>query len=101
VDLELLARLARADCLGRAGDFDCSAMDWFLDRARALGVEHQPPAPLLLGRHVLSLGMTPGPRVGEILKQVYEKQLDGQVTTVDEAVDEARRVIGTPGSSTT
>ena len=101
VDLELLARLARADCLGRAGDFDCSAMDWFLDRARALGVEHQPPAPLLLGRHVLSLGMTPGPRVGEILKQVYEKQLDGQVTTVDEAVDEARRVLGAPGSSTT
>ena len=29
VDLELLARLARADCLGRTGGFDCSAMDWF------------------------------------------------------------------------
>jgi tRNA nucleotidyltransferase (CCA-adding enzyme) len=29
VDLELLARLARADCLGRTGTFDCSAMDWF------------------------------------------------------------------------
>ena len=90
VDLELLARLARADCLGRTGDFDCSAMDWFLERARALGVEHQPPAPLLLGRHLLELGLTPGPRVGEILKQVYEKQLDGQVTTVDEAIAEAR-----------
>ena len=57
VDLELLARLARADCLGRTGAFDCSAMDWFLERARALGVEHQPPAPLLLGRHVLELGV--------------------------------------------
>lgn len=90
VDLELLARLARADCLGRTGDFDCSAMDWFLERARALGVEHQPPAPLLLGRHLLELGLSPGPRIGEILKQVYEKQLDGQVTTVDEAIAEAR-----------
>ena len=64
VDLELLARLARADCLGRTGEFDCSAMDWFLERARALGVEHQPPAPLLLGRHVLELGMTPWPARG-------------------------------------
>jgi tRNA nucleotidyltransferase (CCA-adding enzyme) len=91
VDLELLARLARADCLGRTGDFDCSAMDWFLQRARALGVEHQPPAPLLLGRHLLELGLPPGPRVGEILKQVYERQLDGQVTTVDEAISEAKR----------
>jgi tRNA nucleotidyltransferase (CCA-adding enzyme) len=93
VDLELLARLARADCLGRTGGFDCSAMDWFLERARALGVEHQPPAPLLLGRHLLALGLTPGPRVGEILKQVYEKQLDGEVRTVEEALREARNVL--------
>jgi tRNA nucleotidyltransferase (CCA-adding enzyme) len=93
VDLELLARLARADCLGRTGDFDCSAMDWFLERARALGVEHQPPAPLLLGRHLLDLGMTPGPRVGEILKQVYEKQLDGEIGTVEEAIEAAKPLI--------
>ena len=95
VDLELLARLAKADCLGRSpGQFDCSAMDWFLDRARALGVEHRPPAPLLLGRHVLSLGLAPGPRVGDILKAVYEQQLDGAVTTLEEATVVARRLLG-------
>jgi len=98
VDLELLARVARADCLGRAGGFDCSAMDWFLTRARALGVEHQPPAPLLLGRHLLALGLTPGPRVGEILKLVYEKQLDGEIRTVDEGIEAARLILSTPGS---
>lgn len=91
VDLELLARFAKADCHGRSGTFDCSAMDWFLARARALGVEHQPPAPLLLGRHVLALGIRPGPTVGELLKAVYELQLDGQVTTLDEALDALRR----------
>ena len=91
VDLELLARLARADCLGRTGNFDCSAMDWFLDRAQALGVEHKAPAPLLMGRHLLELGMTPGPRMGQVLKAVYELQLDGAVTTLEEAVTEARR----------
>ena len=93
VDLELLARLARADCLGRTGTFDCSAMDWFLERARRLGVEHRAPAPFLLGRHVLELGLTPGPRVGEVLKQVYEKQLDGEITSVDEGVEEAKRIL--------
>jgi tRNA nucleotidyltransferase (CCA-adding enzyme) len=93
VDLELLARLARADCLGRTGSFDCSAMDWFLDRARALGVEHQPPPPLLLGRHLLELGLSPGPRVGEILKHVYEKQLDGLIATVEDGVEEARLIL--------
>jgi tRNA nucleotidyltransferase (CCA-adding enzyme) len=93
VDLELLARLARADCHGRTGHFDCSAMDWFLERARALGVEHQPPAPLLLGRHVVELGVPPGPRVGEVLKAVYEKQLDGEVKDLAEAMSAARSLI--------
>jgi tRNA nucleotidyltransferase (CCA-adding enzyme) len=94
VDLELLARLARADCLGRTGAFDCSAMDWFIERARRLGVEHRPPPSILLGRHVVALGVAPGPRVGAILKQVYERQLDGEITTLDEAIAEARRISG-------
>ena len=94
VDLELLARVAKADCLGREpGHFDCAAMDWFLKRARALGVEHRPPAPILLGRHVLALGLVPGPRVGEILKSVYEQQLDGTVTTLDEALAMAKTLL--------
>jgi tRNA nucleotidyltransferase (CCA-adding enzyme) len=91
VDLELLARVARADCMGRdPGVFNCEAMDWFLDRARRLGVEHRPPAPILLGRHLLELGMTPGPKVGEILKAVYEQQLDGTVSNLEEAIAAAR-----------
>ena len=94
VDLELLARLAKSDCEGRSpGRFDCSAMDWFLDRARGLGVEHRPPVPILLGRHVLALGLTPGPRVGEILKAVYEQQMDGTVTNLEEAIAAAKRLL--------
>ena len=94
VDLELLARLAKADCLGRSpGAFDCSAMDWFLDRARSLGVEHRPPAPILLGRHLLALGLGPSPRVGEILKAVYEQQLDGTIKTLEDAITAARHIL--------
>jgi tRNA nucleotidyltransferase (CCA-adding enzyme) len=95
VDLELLARLAKSDCEGRRpGTFDCSAMDWFLARAESLGVEHRPPPPVLLGRHLIPLGVQPGPRMGEILKAVYERQLDGTVTNLDEALGAARGIIG-------
>ena len=97
VDLELLARLAAADCRGRPGDFDCDAMDWFLGRARALGVEHEPPKPLLLGRHLLALGLQPGPRIGQIVKEVYELQLDGRVANEEEAIAAARRILGAWG----
>ena len=50
------------------GTFDCSGIDWFIERARALGVEHKPPAPILLGRHLIEMGVEPGPRMGEILQ---------------------------------
>jgi tRNA nucleotidyltransferase (CCA-adding enzyme) len=93
VDLKLLARLATSDCLGRTGTFDCSAMNWFLNRAQVLGVEHASPPPLLLGRHILQLGLAPGPRVGRILGQVYERQLDGDVHSLDQAIAAARSLI--------
>ena len=93
VNLELLARVARADCMGRGGGFDCSAMDWFRERARSLGVEHQPPAPILLGRHLIALGVKPGPEMGRLLKQIYERQLDGEITTVDEGIAAAKHLL--------
>jgi tRNA nucleotidyltransferase (CCA-adding enzyme) len=95
VDMELLARVAKADCCGRTGDFDCSAMDWFLERSRALGVEHKPPAPILMGRHLLELGVPPGPRMGEILRAVYELQLDGEVKDLEDAIAAAKPLIMT------
>jgi tRNA nucleotidyltransferase (CCA-adding enzyme) len=92
VDLELLARVAKSDCEGRGGGFDCSAMDQFLERARRLGVEHAPPEPLVKGRHLLALGVKPGPAVGEVLKQVYERQLDGSATDFESAMALAREI---------
>ena len=94
VDLELLARVAKSDCEGRKpGTFDCTAMDWFLERARAIGADKGPPKPILLGRHLLELGLKPGPRVGEILKAVYELQMDGSVTNLEEGIAAAKRLI--------
>lgn len=92
VDLELLARVAKADCEGRGGGFDCAAMDRFLERARALGVQHAPPEPLVKGRHLIELGVAPGPSLGELLRDVYERQLDGTVADFDAAFALARQI---------
>src|SRR5262245_4270028 len=92
VDLELLARVAKSDCEGRGGGFDCSAMDRFLERARALGVEHAAPAPLVKGRDLVELGVAPGPALGDVLRQVYERQLDGTVADFDAAFALAREI---------
>ena len=63
-------------------------------RARAaLDVAERPPEPLLRGRHVLALGVAPGPEVGRVVRAVYERQLDGAVTTLDEAIAEARKLL--------
>jgi len=97
---DLLYRVARADSLGRNADwvprdqwYDAVAQEWFINRVRALAVERLPPAPLLLGRHLLELGVQPGPGMGEITRAVYEMQLDGQVRSVDEAKVAARKII--------
>lgn len=91
----LLHRVARADCLGRSpGQFSTEPMDWFLRRAQELDVARRPPEPILKGRDLLALGLSPGPEIGRVLRAVYERQLDGAVTTIDEARAEARRVLG-------
>src|SRR5260221_3586590 len=92
VDLELLARVARADCDGRGGGFDCSAMDWFVQRARELGVEHAPPEPLVKGRHLIDLGVAPGRALGDVLRQAYERHLAVTVADFDAAFALAREI---------
>jgi tRNA nucleotidyltransferase (CCA-adding enzyme) len=93
VDLELLARVAHSDCLGRTGNFDCSGIEWFLQRARTLGVEHAAPFPIVMGRHLLEIGVQPGPRMGEVLRLIYEQQLDGRVQTLEEGLALAAEIM--------
>jgi tRNA nucleotidyltransferase (CCA-adding enzyme) len=97
---DLLYRVAKADSLGRNAPwvpqekwYGSEAQEWFIERARELDVAQRPPDPLLLGRHLLALGIEAGPRVGDITRAVYEMQLDGRVRTVDEAIEAAKKLI--------
>lgn len=49
--------------------------------------------PLLKGRHLISLGLQPGPHFGPILSEVYGKQIEGEISTLDEAIEMAKKVI--------
>jgi tRNA nucleotidyltransferase (CCA-adding enzyme) len=51
-----------------------------------------------MGRHLLALGVAPGPRMGEILRDVYERQLDGRVTGLEEATAAAREILSRPAA---
>lgn len=93
VEPGLLYRVARADCLGRGGDPQPVAEEWFFSRVRALEIEARAPVPFLLGRHVLELGLQPGKRIGEITQAVYELQLDGTVRTLAEAREAAQKIV--------
>jgi hypothetical protein len=59
-------------------------------RARALGVEHRPPA----AASAVIFSRWPRARTtgGKIPATVYEKQLDGEVATLEAAIEEARRL---------
>jgi tRNA nucleotidyltransferase (CCA-adding enzyme) len=106
VPLRRLVRVARADHLGRstpdaaAGRY--AAGDWLLARAARLGVDEAPPRPVLTGKHLVELGLPPGPGFKQWLETAYEAQLDGRVATAAEAIELLglhRRAQPAPGCS--
>ena len=100
VEPDLLYRVAKADSLGRNPDwlpperrFGSEAQEWFIERVRSLQIEQKAPEPILMGRHLIEMGLKPGREFKTILDAVYELQLDGKVANLDEALVEARRLV--------
>ena len=94
--IDRLVRVARADHAGRPPrPFDgFPAGTWLLERARRLEVEDQAPTPVVLGRHLLEMGIQPGPDMGRLLDDCYEAQLDGTFSTLDGGIAFARQQLG-------
>ncbi len=89
---QMLYKLARA-----RGDFE--AADWFKQKMNELDVWNGPPAPFLQGRHLLEMGMAPGPRMGEILQTIWIAQLTGDICSFEAASEMARpMILETPAS---
>ncbi len=75
----------RIDCLASHGDL----RNWrFLKKkTRSMSREDIKPVPLLKGNDILGLGVPEGPLVGKILRAVEEAQLEGKLSTREEALE--------------
>jgi len=84
--IEDLISLIGADHAGRgsvSSSLPMSAIE-IKDTAEDIGNEIQP---ILMGRHLIELGMKPGPEFGPILKTAFEAQLDGVFETVEDGIE--------------
>src|SRR5262245_41466697 len=87
--IDELLELARIDALASHGDL--SAYQSCVDAKARLSEEPLRPPPLLRGGDLLALGYPRGPLYTEILHAVEEKQLEGELTSRDEALDWVQR----------
>jgi tRNA nucleotidyltransferase (CCA-adding enzyme) len=66
-------------------------------KAEALAVQSNAPKPILMGRHLIELGMQPGPEFKSILEAAYDAQLEGDITDPADAMRWLSRFTKTGG----
>ena len=98
VSIPELLLVAEADHFGRTTDDalrrEFPAKQWLLDQASKLDVRDEKPKPFLKGRHLLQLGMRPGPQMGKVLKEAFGLQLDRAILSLEEAKAWASQRLG-------
>lgn len=78
-----LLELYRLDCLASHGDLD--VWEFCQHKLDELGAEQIRPEPLLRGQDLIRMGYVPGPRFSQILTVVEDAQLDGTISTPEQA----------------
>jgi poly(A) polymerase len=77
--------LHRVDCQSSHRMLD--NYDFLVRKREEFANEPIIPSPLLRGDDLIALGLTPGPKFGEILEAVETRQLEGRLQTADEALE--------------
>lgn len=85
--IEMLDRIIEADHCGRPPLPKAHPAPELMQLARELAVERSKPKPILMGRHLISLGMKPGNVFGVLLKEAYEMQLNGLICDEHQALE--------------
>ena len=97
VNIEELVTVARADFLGRTTEASLlgiyEAGDWLLAKAKELDVYNQPPKILLQGRDLIALGEKPSKKFKELLTHAYLAQIEGDISTKEEAILYIKRLL--------
>lgn len=84
-----LLELCRIDCLASHGDL--SIIEWLQDFVQNMPGEQLKPPRILTGADLINLGYTPSPLFSEILTAIEDAQLEGKITTKEQALIYVRR----------
>jgi poly(A) polymerase len=88
-DFEEHLELHRIDCLSSHGQLD--AYEYSREQLRSMPAEAIRPEALITGRDLIEAGYEPGPRFKEVLGAVEDAQLEGRLTSREEAMEFVRR----------
>jgi tRNA nucleotidyltransferase/poly(A) polymerase len=95
-EIELMIYLDAADRAGRSKKpiqgLDKEAQ-WLLKKFEELNVSKETIKPLIMGRDLIELGISPGPAMGELLKELYQKQLDNEFETREKGIKMAKKLV--------
>ncbi len=95
-EIELLVYLDAADRAGRKESL-VKSLDrqsrWLLRKFEELNVSRETIKPLVMGRDLIKMGVEPGPRMGKILKRLYELQLDNVFETKAQGLKAAAELV--------
>lgn len=79
----VLLEVMRADI--RHSNGDLAQWNFLRDAYESFRSEPVLPEPLARGRDLIGWGIAPGTRMGELLHELYDAQLEGRVTSLEEA----------------
>ncbi len=85
-------RLVRVDSADRGGRGDVFTEpspqgQWLLERAKILAISDNMPKPIAQGRHLVALGIRPGPQFKPLLDAAFEAQTEGVFADENGAIE--------------
>lgn len=92
--LEQLFAVIRADLAGRPPipPRPSQGLLWLEEASREEALNASAPQPVVLGRHLIDRGLQPGKHFKPILDQLFDLQLDGAFSNLEEAEPHIRRI---------
>ncbi len=95
-EIELLVYLDAADRAGRKKK-PVQSLDregrWLLNKFEELNVSKETIQPLIMGRDLIKMGVSPGPLMGKYLKKLYHMQLDNEFDTKEKGLILAKKLV--------
>ncbi len=92
--IEELLELCRIDTL--SSNEDLQYYNFCKQKMAELKEEEIHPTPILRGKDLIAMGFSPGPIFQEILKQIEEGQLNGEILSRDQALNWILKEYGNP-----